>query len=202
MDGHQGSATGLIVIGSSAGGLHALIQLLGQLPPLPVPVIIVQHMDPGHRSMLERILASRIVMPVVSASHGLQLRPGVVHLAIPDEHLRVNGRNQLLLDHELPVNFVRPSIDHLLESVAAHYGPDAIAVVLTGTGRDGAAGIEAVHDTGGRVLVQQDAEFDGMPNAAVATGCVDESLPLDKLALRLVELTGGAPPSGPIPAVM
>lgn len=186
------ASTAIIAIGTSAGGLQALEAVLGALPrSLPVPVVVVQHLDPSHESRLTDILCRHSGLDVRQAEDRGRLRPGVVYVAPPDHHLRVQGDGTLHLDQAEPVRFSRPSIDLLLESVASAYGPRSVAVVLTGAGSDGAAGVEVVSRRGGTVIVQdpETAEFSAMPTAAVGTGCADRVLPLDELGQALLELT-------------
>jgi two-component system, chemotaxis family, protein-glutamate methylesterase/glutaminase len=189
MEAVREAGSGIVVIGSSAGGLHALEQLLADLPPGNVPVVVVQHLDPRSESHLVPILARHAQMPVRQAEDGQALEAGVVSVGRPDHHLLVTSEGHFRLDQSETVHFVRPSIDLLFESAATCYGVGVVAVVLTGMGRDGAQGVEAVHRAGGTVLVQEDAEFGAMPAAALATDCVDEVLPLARIAARLVELT-------------
>jgi len=125
----------------------------------------------------------------VHAEEGAQLERGHIYLAPPDRHLLIKRGSLSLTDTEL-VNFVRPSADLLFETVAAAYGPRAIAVVLTGSGRDGALGVTAIKQRGGTVIAQNEAtsEFFGMPSAAIKTGAVDFVLALDEIAPKLVML--------------
>ena len=106
----------------------------------------------------------------------------------------VDPQGRLSLSHRPPVNFVRPAADLLFESIAASFGERAIAVVLTGTGHDGARGAQVVKQAGGTVIVQDEAtsEFFGMPGAAIHAGHVDLILPLAQIAPALEKLTGGA----------
>ena len=186
--------TGVIVaIATSAGGLKALSALLAALPAdFPAPVLVVQHLDPHHRSLLSEILTRRIALPVHEAVEGEPLLPCVVYIAPPDHHLLVTPEHTVSLTRSELVHFVRPSADLLFESVAATYRTQAIAVVLTGTGYDGAMGISAVKKMGGVTIAQSQAsaEFSGMPDAAVKTGDIDAILPLEAIAPRLQELTG------------
>ena len=118
-----------------------------------------------------------------------------VYLAPPDRHMLIKRKGVLTLTDSELVNFVRPSADLLFESVAAAYGPRALAVVLTGSGRDGALGVTAIKQRGGTVVAQDEAssEFFGMPSAAIKTGAVDHVLALEDIAPRLVMLmTAGA----------
>ena len=176
---------GAIAIGSSAGGIRALTMVLGDLPTdLPVPVFLVQHLDPRHRTGLAEVLGRRTSLPVTLAEAGLLAEQGVVYLAPPGRHLLVGPGGALALSDADLVNFVRPSADLLLESVAAAYGERAIGCVLTGSGRDGAAGLAAIKSRGGTAIVENPgtAEFKSMPLAAVKATPVDFVVPLEKIA--------------------
>ncbi|MEU6992934.1 chemotaxis protein CheB [Streptomyces sp. NPDC046465] len=175
---------GIVVVASSAGGIKGLTAVLGNLgPTLPVPVLVVQHLDPRHRTVIAEVLARRTDLPVQLAQDGERAEPGVVYIGPPDRHLLVLADGTLTLTSTELVHFVRPSADLLFESAAGTYGARTIACVLTGTGSDGAMGVNAVRARGGTVIVQdpQTAEFDGMPQAAVDTGVVDFVLPLDEI---------------------
>lgn len=181
----------IIGIAASAGGLMALTEVLATLPEdLPVPVVVVQHLDPRHRSLMAEILGRRTPLHVRQAEEGDKLRPGTVYIAPPDFHLLVNGNGTLSLSQSKLVHFVRPSADLLFESMAASYGDRAIAVVLTGSGKDGSLGVEGVKKMGGTVIAQdvESAEFGGMPAAAIETGSVDFVLHLDEIAEALATL--------------
>ncbi|MBO4254686.1 chemotaxis protein CheB [Streptomyces griseorubiginosus] len=175
----------VVAVASSAGGINGLITLLGGLDAaLPVPVLVVQHLDPRHRTVIADVLSRRTPLTVKLAEDHERIRAGCVYVAPPDRHLLVRAGGRIALTDTELVHFVRPSADLLFESVAGAYGPQAIACVLTGTGRDGAMGVDAVKSRGGTVIVQDPAtaEFSGMPQAAVGTGTVDFVLPLDEIA--------------------
>jgi two-component system chemotaxis response regulator CheB len=178
-------------IACSAGGVLALGRLLSDLPStFPLPVLVVQHLDPRHQTMIATVLGRRCRLTVKLAEVKDEVLPGTVYVAPPNRHLLVGTGGRLeLTDSEL-VHFVRPSADLLFESVAGEYGARAIACVLTGTGRDGAMGLEAVKSRGGTVIVQDPdtAQFNGMPQAAVDTGAVDFLLHLEQIAPMLCEL--------------
>ncbi|GGV18140.1 chemotaxis protein CheB [Streptomyces spectabilis] len=174
-----------MAVASSAGGIHALSVLLGDLgEDLPVPVLVVQHLDPRHRTVIADVLARRTELQVKLAEEGERVLPGTVYVAPPDRHLLVGSDGVLALSNSALVHFVRPSADLLFESMAGAYGPQAIACVLTGTGVDGAMGVDAVKTRGGTVIAQdpQTAEFKSMPEAALGTGAVDFVLPLEEIA--------------------
>jgi two-component system, chemotaxis family, protein-glutamate methylesterase/glutaminase len=181
----------IVAIASSAGGLSALVQVLSALPEgFPVAIALVQHTDPRHHSYLAEILGRRTGLRVRPAADGDQLEPGTVYVAPPDHHLLVEAGGRLRLVQTARVHFVRPAADRLFGSVAEAFGPRAIAVVLTGSGRDGADGIRAIKHGGGTVIAQDasSAEHSGMPGAAIGTGCVDQVLHLDHIAPALVHL--------------
>ncbi|WP_425834680.1 chemotaxis protein CheB [Streptomyces fractus] len=174
----------VVALAASAGGIHALVTVLGGLgADLPVPVLVVQHLDPRHRTVLAEILDRRTGLDVKLAEEGESAVPGTVYIAPPDRHLLVGQDGTLALSQSELVHFLRPSADLLFESVAGAYGSRAIAVVLTGTGNDGAMGVDAVKSRGGTVIAQDPhtAEFRGMPEAAEGTGTVDFVLPLNEI---------------------
>jgi two-component system chemotaxis response regulator CheB len=186
-----GIAFDIVAVASSAGGLQALTGLLSQLTgDFPAAIAVVQHLDPRHRSLMAEILARRTRMRVTQAAEGDKIQGGIVYIAPPNKHLLVNPDHTLSLSSSELVHFVRPSADLLFESVAAAYKDRVIAVVLTGTGSDGAMGLAAVKKMGGTVIAQDEAtsEFFGMPGAAINTGNVDFILPLSEIAPALVSL--------------
>lgn len=185
------TAFDVVAIAASAGGLKAIIRVLSELPEgFPAAILVVQHLDPKHPSLMAGILARRTPLLVKQAEEGDVIRPGSVYVAPPDRHLLVNPDGTLSLSRSELVHFLRPSADLLFESMAASFKSRGIALVLTGTGSDGATGVEAVKRMGGTVVVQDPdtSEFPGMPRAAVDTGCVDHTVPLSRIAETLVEL--------------
>jgi two-component system, chemotaxis family, protein-glutamate methylesterase/glutaminase len=185
------SSFDVIAIASSAGGLKAVGLVLNALPPAFSPsIVVVQHLDPRHRSLMAHILSRRTVLPVKEAEEADKLARGTVYIAPPNKHLLVNPDATLSLSQSELVHFVRPSADLLFESVAGSFRERAIAVVLTGTGSDGSMGVKAIKKMGGTVLAQDEAssEFFGMPHAAIQTGCVDFVLSLAEIAGALVTL--------------
>ena len=145
---------------------------------------------------MAEIIGRHSKLPIHQAVHGSHVRPGHVYLAPPDHHLLINRDGSVNLTRTELVNFVRPSADLLFESVAASFGARAIAVVLTGSGRDGSMGVTAIKQRGGTVIAQDEAssEFFSMPSAAIRTGMVDFVLPLDQVAAALLTLLGGEKP--------
>jgi len=186
-----GAAFDVVAMAASAGGIAALGRVLTDLPAeFPAAIVVVQHLDPRHRSLMADILRRRTELEVVQASEGDRVVPGTVYIAPPDRHLLVNPDGTLSLSQSELVHFVRPSADLLFESVAASYKDRAIAVVLTGTGSDGSMGIGAIKKMGGTVIAQDErtAEFYGMPAAAIKSGNADFILPLEEIPSALVTL--------------
>jgi two-component system chemotaxis response regulator CheB len=185
------AAFDVVALAASAGGLTALSQVLTALPAnFPAAIVVVQHLDPRHRSLMADILSRRISLQVKQAEEGDRLCQTTVYIAPPNRHLLVNPDSTLSLSQSELVHFVRPSADLLFESVAASYQERAIAVVLTGTGSDGNMGVQAIKKMGGTVIAQDEetSEFFGMPSAAIHSGSVDFVLPLDEIAAALVTL--------------
>lgn len=181
----------VVAIAASAGGLHALSVVLSGLPAsFPAAILVVQHLAPHHRSLLADILSRRSVLHIKEARNGERVEQATVYVAPPNKHLLLTNNGLIALSDAAQVHSLRPSADLLFGSVAASCGLRAIAVVLTGTGSDGAAGIGAVKACGGTVLAQDEAtsEYHGMPGAARLTGHVDASVPLEDIARSLMTL--------------
>jgi two-component system chemotaxis response regulator CheB len=181
----------MIAMAASAGGLGAINTILTGLPAdFPAPIVIVQHLDPRHRSLMAEILNRNTSLRVKQAVEGETVQPSTVYIAPPDRHLLVNPDRTLALSQSELVHFLRPSADLLFESVAASHTDRAIAVVLSGTGSDGSMGSQAIKKMGGTVICQspQSAEFTGMPLATLQTKCVDFVLPLEEIAAALITL--------------
>ncbi len=181
----------VVAVGASAGGLDALRRILAPLPAnFPLPLLIVQHLAPQHASLLAQILGRHTQLSVKEAEDGEILAPGHVYIAPPSRHLLVAPEGTLELSSAGRVHFSRPSVDTLFESVARHYGCHGIAIVLTGAGKDGAAGLRAVKNAGGLTIVQdpRTAEYSSMPDSALATQSATHVLPLDRIPALLVEV--------------
>jgi two-component system, chemotaxis family, protein-glutamate methylesterase/glutaminase len=193
---YPGAAYDVVVLAASAGGLRALSQVVSALPAdFPAVLLGVQHLDPRHRSLMADILSHRTALQVQEAHADDLVTPGVLYMAPPDRHLLVNPNRRLFLAETELVHFVRPSADLLFESAAACYRERTLGVVLTGSGSDGNMGVRAIKKVGGTVLVEDPAtaEFNGMPEAAVQTGCVDFVLPLAQIGPAIMRLVLAAP---------
>lgn len=184
-------AYGVIGIGTSWGGLAALTELLGDLPAdFNIPIVVVQHRSPSSEHLLGQLLQDATDLRVCEIEDKDALTPGTVHLAPANYHVLIE-QGYVSLTIEEPVRFSRPSIDVMLTSAADTYGSAAIGVVLTGANEDGARGLAHIVKRGGRALVQnpKTAEIPIMPEAAIRTVPTAEVLPLEKLVLRLIELS-------------
>jgi two-component system chemotaxis response regulator CheB len=181
----------LVAIATSTGGPAALEQLFrGLAGNFPAPILVVQHIAPGFTAGLASWLNSVSDLRVKVAEQGEVLRPGTVYLAPDGQHLGVHEPSRISLSDAPPVGGFRPSGTFLFESVAAMAGCGAVAVILTGMGEDGVAGLRAIRAAGGQVIAQDEKSsvVFGMPGAAVAAGLVDQVLPLAAIAGRLVYL--------------
>ena len=181
-----------VMIGSSTGGPEALSRVLrGLAAPLPVPVVVVQHMPPVFTRQLAARLDRLGPSTVVEAAGGEVLVPGTVYVAPGDQHLEVVRSGTVVrtrLHQGPPVNYCRPSVDVLFDSAAAAYGGDQLAVVLTGMGADGRGGVEKILAAGGRVVVQDEGTSVvwGMPGAVATGPGAHAVLPLDEVAPAVV----------------
>ncbi len=184
----------LIVVGGSAGGVAALRELAGGLPPdLAVPMLITLHIAPHAGSNLPDILSRAGPLPATYARDGELLAARRLYLAPPDHHLRVHdGRAQL--SRGARDNGHRPSVDVLFRSAARAYGPRAVGVVLSGTLYDGTAGLLAVRRRGGVGVVQdpEDAAFPDMPRSALEIAGADHVVSIAEMPALLAELANGA----------
>lgn len=175
----------MVALIASAGGLHALSTVLsGFSAGNPAAVLVVQHLAPAGPSALTDILAARCAMRVRTAEDGDHLEPGTVLVTPPGRHMLLTADQAVALIETDDLPPPRPSGDLMLTSLAVTAGPRAVAVVLTGSGHDGQAGVRAVHRCGGRVIAQdeQSSQHFGMPGAAIATGVVDRTVKLEDIA--------------------
>ena len=183
-----------IVIGASAGGVEGVGALLQALPERYAPALmVVIHFPADRPSLLAEIFQARCRLPVREALDKELIEGGTVYVAPPGYHLLVERGGTLALSQDAPVAFSRPSIDVLFDSAAAAYGPQALAIVLTGGNDDGAEGMAAIRAAGGRAWVQdpREAVAPAMPQAALDRAGADLVLPLRDMAERLGNLRSG-----------
>src|SRR5271155_2862591 len=179
----------IVAIGASAGGLDACRKLLDAVPtPNGMAFIIVQHLDPSHDSMMVDLLAGHTSMPVLLATDGMKIERERVYVIPPGVYLSVDEKGGLRLSKPLARHGARLPFDFLLNSLVREYGARAVCVVLSGTGADGSLGLKAVKESGGLVIAQDigEADYDGIPRSAIATGAVDLVLRTAKIAEALV----------------
>ena len=173
-----------IVIGTSAGGLHALITLLEELPAdYRIPVIVVQHRLKDEKDLLEEVLQQKCSIRVRQADEKESIMKGCVYVAPPDYHLLVERNMTFSLTADEKVNYARPSIDVLFETAAEVYAEKLMGIILTGANSDGRRGVEAIRRSRGFTIAQDpgEAEFPEMPKAAIASGAVDKVLSLQEI---------------------
>ncbi|WPN44465.1 MULTISPECIES: chemotaxis protein CheB [unclassified Pseudomonas] len=190
------SASGLpaieaIVIGASAGGVEALLSILGPLREgFTLPIIVVLHLPDERRSQLAEVFARRVALPVLEACDKTPVDAGTLYFAAPGYHLSVEQDRSFSLSLEPRLHHSRPAIDYLFESAADVYGVHLAAVLLTGANRDGASGLAHVKQHGGLTIVQdpQEAHVATMPLAALDMHQPDHILPIRGIGRLLVEL--------------
>ncbi len=189
----------VVGVGASAGGLESLEQLFGALPPdTGMAFIVVQHLSPDFRSLMDELIARHSEMPVVVAEDGMAVEPNHIYLMPPRKEMIIRDRHLVLSDKE-PHTFSLP-IDTFFRSLAQDVGADAVAIVLSGSGSDGSRGVQEVQRAGGLVMAESaaSAKFDSMPLAAAATGTVTHvHAPRD-----LARVLCGLEPSEPSPDAM
>ena len=179
----------VVGIGASAGCLEAFSELLTNLPvDTGMAYLLVQHLDPTHNSFLVEILAKQTRIPIEQAREGIEVSPNHVYVLPPNSTLTLGG-NRLHLATRETVEQRRSPVDILFDSLAER-GPNAIGVILSGTGSDGAKGVQILKEAGGIIFAQEEssARFSGMPISAIQTGCVDFILSPGRIAQELVRM--------------
>ncbi|MDI6740318.1 MAG: chemotaxis response regulator protein-glutamate methylesterase [Candidatus Edwardsbacteria bacterium] len=180
----------LVAIGSSTGGTRALSEVLPALPAeLNAAYLLVQHMPKGFTRSLAERLNARSKITVKEAEAGDNLRPGQALLAPADYHLELDPSGQRIALNQDPPRFgMRPSVDAMMLSVAAHSGNDLVGVILTGMGHDGAKGLLEIKKRGGRTIAEDKSTcvVFGMPKSAIEIGAAEQVLPLDKIPEAII----------------
>ncbi len=188
----------VICIGASTGGTEAIREVLVPMPADAPAIVITQHMPPGFTTSFAARLNTLCRIHVAEARHGERILPGHAYIAPGGHHLRVerSGSNYVaVIDDTEPVNRHRPSVEVLFRSAARVIGPNAIGVMLTGMGADGAQAMREMKDAGSHNLVQDEAScvVFGMPRMAILAGAAHEILPLNQIAPTLLARLAHAP---------
>ncbi len=174
----------VVGIGASAGGLEALGQLFDHIPDdTGMAFIIIQHLSPDFVSLMPELLAKHTNMKIFTAEDKQTIVPNCIYLNQRNKNLHIKGHVLYVLDKGPTFNLNLP-IDIFFNTLGEEFKDKAIGVILSGTGSDGTRGIKTISEAGGIVAVQEpsSAQFDGMPNSAIATGIVDFIYPPNKLA--------------------
>jgi two-component system chemotaxis response regulator CheB len=185
----------VIAIGASAGGPPTVAEILAGLPAdLPWPILLVQHIAPGFAEGLAEWLGRSTSLRVKLAEANEQTRAGVVYLAPDRIQMGISARGLIRLTDEVGVDGFRPSASHLLRSVARSYGAAALGVLLTGMGRDGAAGLLELRELGGTTIAQdkESSAVFGMPMEAIRLGAAEHVLPPKRISEVIRALMAGS----------
>jgi two-component system CheB/CheR fusion protein len=177
----------VVAIGASAGGLQAYTELLEALPATTgMTFVIVQHLAAGHESFLATLLGRATAMPVIEVHDSPRLEPNTIYVIPPNRTMFIEDGHLRLQEREPGVHL---SVDIFFKALASSHGSSAIGVVLSGTGRDGMKGIEAIKTSGGTTFAQdQSAQQSGMPMSAISTGCVDFVMSPRAIAMEIAKL--------------
>ncbi len=191
------SAPKLIAIGSSTGGVETLTEILIHLPKEIPPIIISQHMPPGFTAAFATRLDKQCEIHMIEATDGLKLASGIVALAPGGKHLKIapfSSGFQCVISDDPPVNNHKPSVDVMFDSVNEVAGRHVLGIILTGMGRDGAAGLLRLKQSGAHTIGQDkdSSVVYGMPQAAMQLGAVERELPLSRIAKAIVEACFGS----------
>lgn len=177
----------VVGIGASAGGLEALEEFFRNAPAdIGVAFVIVQHLDPSHKSIMVDLIRRCTAMNVYQVEDGMRLTPNCIHIIPPNKHLALLHGRLHLLDLD-PLHPIRLPIDFFFRSLAEEMGSKAVCIILSGTGTDGTLGLKAIKAAGGMTMAQEagTAKFDSMPRNAIATGYVDRILPVAQMPAEL-----------------
>lgn len=184
-------ACSALVMGASAGGVEALLELLPSLPrSYGPPVIVVLHMSDERSSLLTEVFGYRLALPVCDVADKMPVEPGTVYFAPAGYHLLIEADATFSLSCDAREHYSRPSINVLMESAADVWGKGLAAVLLTGANQDGAAGLARVGQAGGLTVVQDpsDAQSAVMPQAAIDLQAPDYVLPLQQIKHLIAQL--------------
>lgn len=185
-------ATKIVAIGASTGGPTALSQVLRRLPKeFSVPILVVQHITPGFGAAFAEWLGGESGLEITVPYSGLPLAANGVYLAPDNHHMGVTAAGRIVLTESSNYNHHKPSINHMFESVAKAYGAEAIGVILTGMGEDGAQGLKEVQLAGGRTIAQDEKTcvVFGMPKVAISLGAADRVVSIEDVAGAILNLS-------------
>ena len=178
----------VVGIGASAGGLEALGAFFAHMPPnAGIAFVIIQHLDPKHKSLMDELLKRHTSMSILQAEDGVTLAPNSLYLNQPDKDVGIfNGKFHLT--DPVETQRVRLPINHFFRSLAEDHGNKAICIILSGSGSDGTLGLKEIKGAGGMVMVQrpEQAQYDSMPRSAIETGLVDSVLPVEQMPKELL----------------
>jgi len=194
----------VIAIGASTGGTRAIEAVLRRLPAATPGTVIVQHMPEHFTEAFAQRLNTECAMEVREAEDGSTVIPGLALIAPGNKHMvlwRSGARYKVKLKDGPPVHYQRPSVDVLFHSVARHAGVNAVGVILTGMGADGAAGLLAMRQSGARTIAQDEAScvVFGMPREAIRMGAAEQVVPLDRIHKAILNQFATTGAAGPVP---
>src|SRR5918993_34025 len=195
LDAAKNDEITVVGIGASAGGLKTLQEFFEALPgDTGMAYVIITHLHPEHESHMAELLQRHTQMPVMQVTGLVRAEKDHVYVIPPNRRLVMADSQIDTAEFEEPRG-QRAPIDYFFRSLA-HGHPNSVGIILSGGGTDGAVGVKAIKEEGGLLLVQhpEEAEYDSMPRAAIATGLADVILPVKDLAKKLVELTRFTPP--------
>ena len=186
----DGNSFPIVGIGASAGGLSAFETLFAHMPPdgrNGIAFVIVQHLDPNHKSILSELVRRYTTMQVFEVESGMQVQPDCAYIIPPNKDM-VLRQGKLILLEPVERRGLRLPIDYFFRSLAQDRGEHSIGMILSGNGTDGTLGLRAIKESGGMGLVQEprSAEFDGMPRSAIAAGLADFILPPQEMPRQLL----------------
>lgn len=179
----------IVAVGASAGGLEALQVFLSHLPPLTnTCILIAQHLSPTHKSLLANLLRKKTSLTVSEAFHGQPLEPNMVYITPPDNEITVINDKIHLQKPAFPLG-PKPSVDVLFKSLARNTSCKTVAIILSGTGSDGASGVKSLKEAKAFIIAQdpKSAKYNGMPLAAIKTGLVDVIATPDKIGEEIFD---------------
>lgn len=185
----QDSPHSTVGIGASAGGLESLERVFSNMPcDTGMAFVVIQHLSPDFKSLMHELLARHTELPIRRAEEGMRVESNSVYLIPPKKEMIISGGRLLLTDKD-PKQALTMPIDRFFRSLAQDAGERAVGVILSGTGSDGSRGIRDIHAAGGLVICEskESAKFDGMPQAAIETGVVDQLMPADSISAALTD---------------